>query len=167
MAGGIWAPVRLVLLALFALVIFIEEWGWRPLATLLGRIARWPPIARLESLIRRAPRHLALALFLVPALLLVPVKLGALWMIQQGEPMLGVAIIVAAKVLGTALVGRLFVLVESQLMTFAWFVRCAAWWRATRDRVGDVLRQSFVWRGARLLRRIWRESLRRLAVYIR
>ena len=103
----------------------------------------------------------------MPALLLVPVKLGALWMIQQGQPMLGVAIIVAAKVLGTALVGRLFVLVESQLMTFAWFVRCAAWWRTTRERLGHVLRQSFVWRGARLLRRIWRESLRRLAAYIR
>ena len=100
-------------------------------------------------------------------MLLVPVKLGALWMIQQGQPMLGVAIIVAAKVLGTALDGRLFVLVESQLMTFAWFVRCAAWWRTTRERLGYVLRQSFVWRGARLLRRIWRESLRRLAAYIR
>ena len=100
-------------------------------------------------------------------MLLVPVKLGALWLIQQGQPMLGVAIIVAAKVLGTALVGRLFVLVESQLMTFAWFVRCAAWWRATRERVGHALRQSFVWRGARLLRRVWRESLRRLVAYIR
>ena len=103
----------------------------------------------------------------MPALLLVPVKLGALWLIQDGQAMLGVAIIVAAKVLGTALVGRLFVLVESQLMTFAWFVRCAAWWRATRDQVGHALRQSFVWRGARVLRRVWRESLRRLAAYIR
>jgi len=109
----------------------------------------------------------ALALFGVPALLLVPVKLGALWMIQQGQPLLGVAIIVVAKVLGTALVGRLFVLVEPQLMTFAWFVRCAAWWRATRDRVKSALRQSFVWRAARLLTRVGRESLRRLAAYIR
>jgi hypothetical protein len=156
-----------LLLALFALVIFIEEWGWRPLAALLGRIARWPPIARLEALVRCAPRHLALALFLVPALLLVPVKLGALWLIQDDQAILGVAIIVVAKVLGTALVGRLFVLVESQLMTFAWFVRCAAWWRAIRDQVGHALRQSFVWRGARVLRRVWRESLRRLAAYLR
>jgi len=103
----------------------------------------------------------------VPAVLLFPIKLGALWLIQQGRAVEGVSIIVVAKVLGTALVGRLFVLVESQLMTFAWFVRCAAWWRATRDRVGHALRQSFVWRGARLLRRVWRESLRRLAAYLR
>ena len=58
--------------------------------------------------------------------------------------MLGVAIIVAAKVLGTALVGRLFVLVEPQLMTFAWFVRCAAWWRAHprpgRPRLATIVR---------------------------
>ena len=105
----------------------------------------------------------------MPAILLVPVKLGALWLIQDGRAMLGVSIIVVAKLVlvGTALVGRLFVLVESQLMTFAWFVRSVAWWRATRERVGTALRQSFAWRGARVLRRVWRESLRRLAAYIR
>jgi hypothetical protein len=103
----------------------------------------------------------------VPAILLVPVKLGALWLIQQGRAMLGVSIIVVAKVLGTALVGRLFILVESQLMQFAWFARCVGWWRATRDRVLLALRQSLVWRGARLLRRVWRETLRRLAAHIR
>ncbi len=164
-ASGV--PIRAVLLALFALVIFIEEWGWQPLAALLGRLARWPPIARLEALIRRAPPYLALVLFLVPAILLVPVKIGALWLMQQGRTMLGVAIIVVAKVLGTALVGRLFILVESQLMQFAWFARCVHWWRATRDRVMSALRQSLVWRGARLLRRLWREAMRRLAAYLR
>ena len=69
--------------------------------------------------------------------------------------------------LGTALVGRLFILVESQLMQFAWFARCVAWWRATRDRVMRALRRSPVWRGARLLRRLWREAMRRLAAYLR
>jgi hypothetical protein len=103
----------------------------------------------------------------VPAILLVPVKIGALWLMQQGRAMLGVTIIVVAKVLGPALVGRLFVLVESQLMQFAWFARCVGWWRATRERVMGALRQSFVWRGARLLRRVWREALRRLAAYVR
>jgi hypothetical protein len=60
-------------------------------------MARWPPLARLEALIRSAPPRLALALFLVPAVLLFPVKLGALWLMQQGQTMLGITIIVAAK----------------------------------------------------------------------
>jgi hypothetical protein len=156
----------MLLLALFALVIFIEEWGWRPLTAIAARIARWPPIAALEALVRRAPPRVALALFLVPAVLLVPVKLGALWLIQSGRATLGITLIVVAKLVGTALVGRLFILVETQLMAFAWFARCVGWWRATRDMVMSSLRRSLLWRGGRLLRRVWRQALRRLAEFI-
>lgn len=108
------------------------------------RRAAWPASSS-------APRRVALALFLVPAIALVPVKLLALWLIKDGRATLGIAVIVVAKVVGTAFVGRLFVLVETQLMTFAWFVRCAALWRSTRDRVMAALRQSLLWRSGRAL----------------
>ncbi len=65
-------------------------------------------------------------LFLVPAVALFPVKLGALWLIHEGWATLGVTLIVGAKLLGTALVGRLFVLTEPQLAQFAWFARVLA-----------------------------------------
>jgi len=92
----------------------------------------------------------------------VPVKLVALWLIQDGRTSLGIAVIVVAKVVGTAFVGRLFVLVEAQLMTFAWFVRARAFWRSTRDRVMAALRQSVVWRSGRAVRRVARRALNRL-----
>gem|GEM_PF-3799478 len=91
-----WRPLRFVLLALLILVVFVEEWGWRPLAALAAKVARWPPLAALERRIRSAPRHVALALFLVPAIALVPVKLVALWLIQDGSATLGVSLIIAA-----------------------------------------------------------------------
>jgi len=69
---------------------------------------------------------------------------------------------VVAKVLGTALVGRLFVLVEPQLQQFAWFARALAWWRATKDRVMAAVRESRLWRGAAAMRRAWRLWRRRL-----
>ncbi|HEY2187161.1 MAG TPA: hypothetical protein VGH48_01205 [Caldimonas sp.] len=143
-------------------ILFVEEWGWRPLTALATAFARWPPIAALEGTIRNAPRTVALALFLVPALLLFPVKLVALWLIQEGRPTLGIAMIVAAKVLGTAFVGRLFILVEPQLMTFAWFARRVRWWRATRARVMATLHRSWAWRAARAFRRVARRWLMRL-----
>ena len=115
----------------------------------------------LERHIRAARPRVALALFLVPALLLVPVKLAALWLIQEGRATLGIALILAAKVIGTAFVGRLFILVETQLMTFPWFVRCIHWWRATRDRVMAALRRSVVWRIARAFRRVARRWIAR------
>lgn len=157
-----WRPFRFVLLALLVLVVFVEEWGWRPLVALAAAIARWPPLAGIEQRVRVAPRHVALALFLVPALLLFPVKLAALWLIQEGRATLGIAVIVAAKLIGTAFVGRLFVLVEAQLMSFAWFARAIGWWRATRDRIAAAWRQSAFWRTGRAVRRVARRWWLRL-----
>lgn len=97
-----WArrALRALLLTLAAVVLLIEEWGWRPLAAWAGRLAAWPPWAHLEARIGGATPKLALALFLVPAVLLVPVKLVALWFIHQGHTLFGVGVIVAAKLIG-------------------------------------------------------------------
>jgi hypothetical protein len=159
---ALWRLLRGVLLAVAAVVIFIEEWGWRPLTAWAARLASWPPLARLEARLQRLPPKLALAMFLVPAVLLFPVKLLALWFIHQGRAALGVAVIVLAKVLGTALVGRLFILTESQLVQFAWFARALAWWRATKLRVKAAVRGSTVWRAARGAARRGRVWLRRV-----
>jgi hypothetical protein len=162
LAASLWRPVRVCLLGVLVVVLFVEEWGWRPLTALAARIARWPPLAVLEQRIREAPRWVALALFLVPALPLVPLKLAALWLIQKGSATLGIGLIVAAKLIGTAFVGRLFILVEPQLMTFGWFARCVFWWRETRDRVMAALRRSLAWRLARAFRRVARRWIERL-----
>ena len=108
---------------------------------------------------------MALALFLVPALALVPVKVLALWLIEDGRATLGIAVIIAAKVVGTAFVGWLFVLVEAQLLTFPWFVRCVTLWRSTRDQVMAAWRQSVLWRGADAIRRAARRALDRLLAW--
>ncbi len=144
-----WRLLRGVFLLLAALVIAIEEWGWRPLTAWAARIARWPPLAALEARIRRAPPKVALGLFLVPALMLFPIKLAALWLIHRGHAVLGLLVIVAAKLVGTALVGRLFILAEPQLMQFPWFVRALTWWRATQRRVHAALFESPAWLAVR------------------
>ncbi len=156
----LWRGLRAVLLGLAALVIFIEEWGWRPLAAGAERLARLPILARLETRIRRAPPRLALVLFLLPAALLFPLKLAALWLFDDGHAALGIAVIVAAKLIGTALVGRIFVLVEPQLMHFAWFARALDWWHAVRARVVAGVRASAPWRLARAMRGTARRTLR-------
>ena len=63
--------------------------------------------------------------------------------------------------LGTAFVGRLFMLVEPQLMTFAWFARALHWWRETKARIGERVRRSAPWRAARALRRRWLARVRK------
>ncbi|MFT3954013.1 MAG: hypothetical protein QM722_06355 [Piscinibacter sp.] len=159
---GVARALRGVLLALAALVLFIEEWGWRPLTAWAARLAQWPPLARLEARIQRLPPKAALALFLVPAVVLFPVKLLALWAIHQGHALLGVAVIVAAKLLGTALVGRLFILTEAQLTQFAWFAAALDWWRRTKERIRAAVHVSPLWQGLRASVRRWRLWWRRL-----
>ena len=157
----LWRIVRGALLVLAAALLFFEEWGWRPLTAWAARVAQWPPIARLEARVQGLSPRLALALFFLPTLLLLPVKLLALWLIQHGQTVLGLVVILFAKLLGTALVGRLFILTESQLMHFAWFARGLGWWRATKDRVKAAVRGSFAWRAARASRRKLRMWFRR------
>lgn len=155
--------LRAVLLGVAAVVLFIEEWGWRPLTACVAWIARWPPLARLEAAIQRLPPIGALLLFIVPAVLLFPVKLAALWLIHQGHAGLGLLIIVVAKLVGTALVGRIYVLTQTQLMQFAWFARAIGWWITTKARVKAALHRSAAWRTMRALRRRVRVMMRRFA----
>ncbi|MEO8924440.1 MAG: hypothetical protein ABI330_16685 [Caldimonas sp.] len=159
---GLWRLLRGVALLLAAIVIFIEEWGWRPLAAMAARLATWPPVARLEARIVAAPPRLALLLFLTPATLLFPLKIAALWFIDKGRPEFGIFLIVLAKSLGTAFVGRLFILLESQLMSFAWFARAVRWWQKTKATVHGAVRASALWRRARAARLAWRLWLARI-----
>jgi hypothetical protein len=154
-ATALWRVVRGLGLVLAAIVIFVEEWGWRPLTALAATLARWLHLQRLEARIARVKPVTALLLFFAPAVLLFPLKLAALWLIGQGQASLGIAVIVVAKVLGTAFLGRLFVLVEPQLMTFAWFARALGWWHETKARIAERVRRSAPWRAARALRRLW------------
>jgi hypothetical protein len=151
----LWRVLRALFLTLAAIVLAIEEWGWRPLTAWAARLNRWPPVARVEARIRQAPPKVALALFLVPAAMLFPVKLVALWLIHLGRTTLGVVVILAAKALGTALVGRLFILTEPQLSQFGWFARSLAWWRATKRRVREAVAGWPLWQAMKRTQRVW------------
>ncbi len=158
---GLWSGLRTLLLALAALWFFFEEFGWRPLAAWLGRFTSWPPWARTEARIAALSPRFALLVFLLPAALLLPVKLLAVGLIHAGQPIAGVIVIVLAKLAGTAIGGRLFVLMRPQLMTIRRFARLMAWWRIVRRMARRWLAASVVWRAAHGLAERWRAHWRR------
>ena len=139
--------------AALALLILFEEWGWTPLQAWLARLADWPPLGALETCIRRLPPLPALALFVLPGLSLLPVKLAALALMARGQPLAGFAVIVAAKLLGTAVVARLYQLTHPALLQLAWFARLQGWWLPRKAQLLARLRRSGIWRQGRLLRR--------------
>lgn len=142
-----------------ALLILFEEWGWEPLAALMARIARWRGLAWVERAIRRLPPYAALVIFALPWLLLLPVKLGALALIGQGRPMLGAAVIVAAKLLGTAVLARLFALTKPALMRLGWFASAYARWSGWKATLFAWVRASWAWRWGQRMKRGVRKQL--------
>jgi hypothetical protein len=144
-----------------ALVILFEEWGWEPLERLGGTLARLPPVAWLEQRIASLPPPAALAVFLTPTLLLLPIKLLTLWLIIQGHALFGLLVIVAAKIAGTALVARLFMLTRPQLMKMNWFANLYARWSAFKESLIAMARASSAWRWARAIKARGRRALRR------
>ncbi len=144
----LWNAVKLPLRWLLALVILFEEWGWSPLARGLGRLARRLGVQRLERHIAGLGPRVAFAVLFVPALALLPVKIGALWLLGLGRVVLGLVVLVTAKILGTAVVARLFLLTRPQLMRMGWFARVYVRWERWKARVVASLVETAGWRAA-------------------
>ena len=160
--GNFWRslahlPLRL-LKALFsgllALLILFEEWGWEPLQRSLAWVGQLPGLRWLERRIAALPPYAALALFLVPTLMLLPVKLLALWSMSRGQVVLGTLVILGAKLVGTAILARLFTLTQPALMQLPWFARAFKRWAVWKNALLVRVRASWPWRLSRHLKHL-------------
>lgn len=106
---------------LAAIFVLLEDWLWDDLLRLMAALGRLPVLRQIETLIIGLPPYLALTVFAVPSLLLFPVKLAALWLLAHGQQMLGLLLVIGAKVLGTALVARIYSLTHPKLLSIGWF----------------------------------------------
>ncbi len=151
--------LRQMLEFLLALIIVFEEWGWQPLADLLGRLARWRPWAVVESVIIRLPPYAALIVFVLPTALLLPLKLLAVLLVAKGQLFLAGLLFVAAKVVATALVARLFMLTQPALMQIGWFARSYDTVTPWKEALVERVHASWAWR----IGRVVKERARRAA----
>jgi hypothetical protein len=152
------ALLRAVFFVPITLILLFEEWGWEPLSRLFARLASLPVWAWAEGKITRLPPWAALLAFAVPALALLPVKLLALYLFGKGQATLGLVLLIGAKLLGTAILARLFQLTQPALMQLAWFARWYPRWKAWKDGWLERVRQSAAWRVARR----WKAAVRGL-----
>lgn len=155
------APLRWLVRVLLALVILFEEWGWEPLRRVFALIARLPLIRQVEAALKRLPPRWAFVVLVLPSVLILPVKLGALWLVARGHALLGIGLVVAAKVFGTALLAWLFQLIQPALMQLAWFARAYARWMTWKAGLLAWVRASAVWRTARAIKLRVRRLFRR------
>lgn len=139
------------LVYLAALFLLFEEWLWRAGARLMSRLSAFPPLHWLEDAIRSLSPYPALLTFVLPALLLFPIKILALLAIGHGHVMSGIAVLVIAKLGGAASVARIYVLTRPVLLTLPWFARWHQWFLNLKDRSIARLRGSDAWRSIAVL----------------
>ena len=144
------------LVVLATALMLVEEYLWHGLVRFGAWVGRLPPIAELEARLADLTPAGCLVALLVPAGLAVPIELFALWLMTAGHILAGVVLLIAAKLVPTALVARVYTICEPKLATIAWFVRLRDVILAAKDWAHRKLEVQPAWRTARKVLRIAR-----------
>jgi len=113
--------MKKILLNTLALLLLIEEWLWEALVKLGNRLAVWLHLLKFDHWLMMTSPAVAMTAFLMPVLMILPVKLAAFWLIAKGQMVQGIGLLLAAKLSATLLVSHIFKLTRTKLMTFTWF----------------------------------------------
>lgn len=110
-------------LFLLALLVLAEEWLWDTLRAGLRELSRLAAVRAVEAWLRTLSPWPAAAMLCAPAVLLVPFKFAGMWALAHGHWVAGMAVVIGAKVTGTALAAFVFTSVRDAARKLAWFDR--------------------------------------------
>lgn len=126
---------RRPLLIILALFFLVESWLWEKTGEAIGRVLSLLPLdevrEKITVFIRRLSPYQTLGLFIIPALVLLPLKFLALWLLAKGFLFSGVFTIFGAKLVGLGVTSFLFALCKPTLLEIRWiywlYHRCLEW----------------------------------------
>lgn len=112
-------------LILLALVFLFEAWLWNHLAPIVGWVVARIPWAAFKARVAAAIEHLppypTFLVFLVPVLLLLPLKVLGFWMLAHGFWLGAVVVLSLAKVVSLGVTAFIFDLTRPKLLQLPWF----------------------------------------------
>jgi hypothetical protein len=112
---------------LLALVFLFEAWLWSYLAPIVGAVVGFIPWrdlkARIAAAIEVLPPYPTLLVFLVPVILLLPLKFLGLWMLANGSWLGAMATLALAKVVSMGVTAFIFEITRPKLLQLPWFAR--------------------------------------------
>ncbi|MDO9183448.1 MAG: hypothetical protein Q7U04_13620 [Bacteriovorax sp.] len=145
--------IRLLLLYPIALILIFEEWGWEPLARFFAILARHPFWGLVEKKIQALPPRFVLFVFGAPVLMLLPVKIFAIYLFGKGHLVPGTILLVGAKICGTAICARIFQLTKPSLMKINWFAKWYPRWKVWKDDLLSKVKSLALWKQVQLFKR--------------
>jgi len=115
---------------LLAIIFLIEAWLWDHLEPIVARVVSVIPLAAfkqwLSDRIEALSPMLTLIVFVVPAVLLFPLKMIGLWLLAHGYWIGATLTIVFAKFLGLGVTAFIFDVTRHKLLQMPWFERLYA-----------------------------------------
>ncbi|MEJ0074375.1 MAG: hypothetical protein WDO17_02840 [Alphaproteobacteria bacterium] len=114
-------------LVLIALIFLIEAWLWehlRPLVAWVVDLIAWDRLkARLARLIEWLPPWAVLIVFVVPFIVLLPLKFLEVYLLVHRQWLGAILVLVLAKLLGLGVTAFIFDVTRPKLLQMAWFRR--------------------------------------------
>jgi hypothetical protein len=128
---------------LLAVIFLIEAWLWDHLEPIVERVVARIPLRRfkhwLAEKIGALSPAMTLVVFVVPAILLFPLKLVGLWLLAHEYWISAITTMVFAKFLGLGVTAFIFDVTRSKLLEMGWFARLYAWVLLLRAKAADLV----------------------------
>ena len=156
---------------ILALLFLLEAWLWdhvEPLVAWLVNLVPWDGLkARLARLIERLPPWAVLFVFIIPFIVMLPLKFLEVYFLATRNWLGAIAVILFVKIAGLGITAFIFEVTRGKLLQMAWFERMYDWFLWARgwahemtEPVRERMRQ-LVWlmkpqRAGRFLRRLMR-----------
>jgi hypothetical protein len=123
----IWRRMARAFWFTLALLFLLESWLWDHVKVWLRDLAQFLGFKRIEEWITGAIKDLSpwatLFVFVIPVIVIFPLKIYALALIAHGHVLFGLVVIFIAKALGLGVTAFLFDLCRDKLLQMNWFVR--------------------------------------------
>lgn len=128
---------------LLAVIFLIEAWLWDHLEPVVERVVARIPLRAfkhwLAGKIGALSPALTLIVFVVPAVLLFPLKLLGLWLLSHEYWVGAISMMVFAKLLGVGVTAFIFDLTRPKLLQMQWFAKLYAWVLALRAKAAELV----------------------------
>lgn len=110
-----------------AVLFLFESWLWDNVKEWLRALGRTLGVERIEpwliGVVARLSPPMTLAIFVVPAIAVLPLKILALSLVAHGHVLSGLVTIFLAKTLALGVMSFLFDICRDKLLEMQWFVR--------------------------------------------
>jgi hypothetical protein len=159
---------------LLAIIFLIEAWLWDHLEPIVARVVKLIPLRAFKQWLAERVNTLSpamtLIVFIVPLILLFPLKLAGFWLLTHAHWFSAILTILFAKFLGVGVTAFVFDVTRDKLLEMRWFktlyefvlalrARAFALIEPIKSRIQEILRGGNDGRSSQVLR--WVQRFRR------